>query len=114
MNAALKSGEVEELKALSYPGCGGCSNILAAIDQAQEAGERVRGAELLVEFAEAPAVRAGETLVDLRYQRAAGDIVDTHGNIVSTIAAEGPIDTQLRVRRSGSTWSVLGFRQVSG
>ena len=112
MNEALQSGESEQLDALSDPGCGGCTNVLTAIADASSAGRRVREAVLQVDFAEAPAIVDGETIVDLRYARAGGELVDARGETVQRIAPEGPIDTQLRLRYAQDTWSVLGFRRV--
>ena len=112
ISTALASGDVAELSAMSDPGCGGCRNVMSAIASAAEAGHRVRGAELSVIFAEAPEVRDGETIVDLRYERESGELVDARGSIVSRIPAEGPLDTQLRLRFARGSWSVLGFRQV--
>ena len=113
LQQAVATGDATALDALSDPGCGGCRNLLTAIAAAADAGHHVRGAELTVDFAEAPAVRAGETIVDLRYKRRAGDLVDARGAVVQSIAPEGPIDTQLRLKRVGRTWSVLGFRQAA-
>jgi hypothetical protein len=112
MQQALATSDATALEALSDPGCGGCRNVLTAIAQAAAAGQYVRGAELVVDFAEAPAVRSGETIVDLRYRRKPGNVVNAAGVVLQTIAAEGPVDTQLRLRRTGTSWTVLGFRQV--
>jgi hypothetical protein len=113
MQQALATSDATALEELSDPGCGGCRNVLSAIVEAAEAGRYVEGAEIVVDFAEAPAVRAGETIVDLRYRRKGGGVVDADGVALQTIAPEGPIDTQLRLRHSGTGWTVLGFRQVS-
>ena len=112
LEAALGSGQTRELRRLSDPGCGGCNALLAAIDSANASGQRVTGSSFVVEFAEAPAVQAGETIVDLRYNRQPGSLVDADGAVVSPIAAEGPVDAQMRLKRVDEIWLVLGFRQV--
>ena len=114
LQAALASGDSRALASLSAPSCGGCTNLMEAIAAAASAGHRVRRAELVVAFSEAPQVRDGETIVDLRYQRRAGDVVNASGDIVQAIPAEGAIDTQLRVTHTGSGWLVLGFRRLPG
>jgi hypothetical protein len=112
LQKALESSDASNFESLSDPGCGGCRNIIDAIGQASQAGQRVSGAELSVVFAEAPAVRGGETIVDLRYERRSGRLLSRDGAVVEAIPPEGPIDTQLRVRRQGEAWVVLGLRQA--
>ena len=113
LEAALSSARTSELERISDPGCGGCRALLAAIRSARASGQRVTGASFVVQYAEAPLVEAGETTVDLRYVRQPGELVDVNGSVVAKIAAEGPVDAQMRMRKAGDAWLVLGFRQVA-
>ena len=113
LQAALASSDASQLQQLSDVGCGGCQNLIRAVEEARASGQRVRGADFLVQFVEAPPVEGGEVTVDLRYARAAGVLLDDGGSVVTPIAAEGPIDAQMRLRHQADSWLVLGFRQIS-
>ena len=108
LESALATGDSSQLRALSDPACGGCANLIGAVESGQP-GETIRGANFVVEFAEAPPVGQGETVVTLRYRRTAGELVPPSGQ-PTPIAAEGPIDAEMRLSHMDSTWIVLGFR----
>jgi hypothetical protein len=112
LETALAKGDATQLRRLSDEGCGGCNNLIGAVEGG-EPGETIRGAELVVQFTEAPPVENGETIVTLRYTRQAGELVAADGSTATPIAPEGPIDAEMRVRRAGTSWIVLGFRGTS-
>lgn len=112
LESALATGDTAQLRRLSDPGCGGCSNLIGAAEGG-EPGETIRGAEFIVEFAEAPPVEQGETIVTLRYRRAAGELLSASGQ-GTPIAPEGPIDAEMRLTRTSAAWIVLGFRRTDG
>ena len=109
VEAALATGDSTQLRELSDDGCGGCNNLIDAAEGG-EPGETIRGAEFTVAFAEAPPLEEGETIVTLRYSRAEGELVGPDGTVATPIAAEGPVDAEMRLRRDGTSWIVLGFR----
>jgi hypothetical protein len=112
LEEALRSGEPGRLRELSDSGCGGCRNLIGAVERAQAAGQVVRGGEFVVLSAVSPAPEQGEAMVDLRYSREAGELVTLAGEVVEPIQPEPPIDAQMRVARAGTGWRVLGFRAV--
>jgi hypothetical protein len=113
LESALATSDAQGLQQLSDEGCGGCRNLISAIRQAAKSDHHVAESAFTVDFAESPPPAAGETIVDLRYRRGAGRLLDGTGQVVAPIAAEGPIDAQLRLRNTGAGWLVLGFRQVA-
>lgn len=106
---ALATGDATQLRALSDGGCGGCDNLIGAAEGGEE-GETIRGAGFAVEFAEAPPLENEETIVALRYFRSAGELLNPDGTVAATVAPEGPIDAEMRLKRQADSWIVLGFR----
>lgn len=106
---ALASGDSAQLRGLSDPGCGGCTNFIGAVE-ARMPGERIEDAQIVVEFAEAPPLQERETIVSLRYTRLAGVLLGASGDVVASIAPEAAIDAEMRLQRVGVRWLVLGFR----
>ena len=110
LTIAYHEANSSPLRALSDPGCGGCNNFISAIEGSRASGERTRGGVFKVEFAEAPPIEDSETLVELRYSRTAGTIVDEHGDVGVTLPADPSVDAQMRLLYTPSGWRVLGFR----
>lgn len=112
LQRAIATADAVDLKHLSNRGCGGCQNLIAAVEAADNRGQRVRGGEFIVQFAEAPLPTADGVTVDVRYMRRPGVLLESGGEVVEEFAAEGPVDVQLRLGRAGASWEVLGFRVV--
>jgi hypothetical protein len=112
LQEAIATADAGELQRLSNAGCGGCRNLITAVETANRRGERVRGGEFVVQFAEAPLPTPDGVIVDVRYLRRSGVLLGSGGNVVEQFSAEGPVDAQLRLRRAGANWEVLGFRVV--
>lgn len=109
LSDALASGDAAQLRALSDAGCGGCTNFIGAVEGGRP-GERIEDARIVVEFAEAPPLQDEETIVIFRYKREAGALLAADGSIVASIAPEAPINAEIRLKRRGGSWLVLGFR----
>lgn len=109
----LSTGDATPLRAYSDERCGGCANLIGAVEDLQKKGHRAEGGGITVLFAVSPALAGGETIVDLRYERSAGTVVDRAGVTVAEIPAASAADVQLRVRRSGGSWTVLGYRNAA-
>lgn len=115
LTASLQSADPQPVIALSDAGCQGCQNIIGAIRQEAAMGQRVVGAPFRVIFAEAPPVRNGEVILNLRYERLRGELLDVaSGRVLQVIEPEPPLDAQMRLRKSSSGWTVLGLRSVQG
>ena len=114
LGRALQSADPSQVKALSDSGCGGCQNLIGAVEDARSKGQHVREADFQVLFAAAPPVQDGDVVVDLRYERLEGELLDADGIVVSPIPPEKALDAQMRLMRMGKSWIVLGFRSVSG
>ena len=112
LGAAIQNADPAPVQALSDAGCGGCQNLIRAIEVAKADRQRVEGAEFRVAFAVAPALTASDVIVDIRYDRAPGEVLDATGAVVRPIAPEPTVDAQVRMARTGSSWRVLGFRVV--
>lgn len=110
LTTAFQTADAQPLRALSDPGCGGCNNLIAAVEGAATANERTEGGVFAVVFAEAPAPAGNEAIVELRYIRTAAEIVSATGETVVRLPADPPLDAQMRVQRRGTDWLVLGFR----
>ncbi len=99
--------------ALSDAGCGGCQNLIGAIREEREQNKRISGAAFRVIFAESPPVQSGEVILDLRYERLAGQLLEAGtGRVIEDIRPEPAIDAQMRLRKSSTGWVVLGLRSV--
>ena len=110
LTTAFHEADARSLRQLSDADCGGCNNFIAAVEASATEKERTEGGIFEVVFAEAPPLQSDETIVELRYLRSAATIVDSRGTTVTTLAADPPLDAQMRVRRLGESWLVLGFR----
>lgn len=113
LEGALATGDAAHLRRLSDEGCSSCSNLIGAVEDVDTQGQLVRDAQFTVDFAESPPIEAGEVVVELRYRRGAGELLDAEGEVVASIAPEGPITAQMRLERRGPSWVVMGFRQVT-
>lgn len=113
LEAALATGDVSQLRGLSGQACSSCTNLIGAAEDVAAQGQSIQGAGFSVDFAEAPPVEHGVVVVELRYRRDGGRLLNSHGEVVSQIAAEGPINAQMRLTRRGESWIVTGFRQVA-
>lgn len=112
MNQAFRNGDAAAVRRLSDPGCGGCSNLIGAIEQPPPAGETVAGGEYEVQFAEAPPVENGDVIVELRYSLSELRVLGTDGQLLETKPAVRDVDAQMRLLRRGDSWIVAGFRDV--
>lgn len=112
LESALATGDASQLRSLSGPTCSSCTNLIGAAEDVKAQGQSIEGAGFAVDFAEAPPLEEGEVVVELRYRRASGKLLNSQGEVVSQIAPEGPINAQMRLSRQGSSWIVTGFRQV--
>jgi len=84
---------------------------LTGVADADAAGEIALGADIKVLEAVSPALIFGETTVDLRYERAAGTVVNQAGLQVTAIAAQSPTNVQITVSRR-DIWVVSAFTKV--
>lgn len=111
---AIQLADPQQVRMLSDSGCGGCQNLISAIEDERTKGQSVLGAEFKVLAAVLPAVTPDDdVIVDLRYERMPGQLLDREGRTIDSIAAELPIDSQMRLGRVGGQWIVLGFRAVT-
>ena len=113
VNDGFSDSDSTRLRVLSHPECGGCNNLIEAVEEDVAPGERIEGGLFDVIFAEAPPVEAGDVIVDLRYAVSELRVLDEDGKVVRRTPAEAAIDAQLRLIRRGSGWVVRGFRNVS-
>lgn len=110
LSRGYQETDTATLRAMSDPGCGGCNNLLRAIEDARAAGERTIGGQFRLLTAAAPAVDAGETIVEMRYSRDPAVVVNMSGEQVAQIPADPPLNAQMRLRLQGTTWRVLGLQ----
>jgi len=108
---AFASGDGAALRTASDSDCVGCNNFLTGVADADAAGEIALGADIKVLEAVSPALVSGETTVDLRYERAAGTVVNQAGLRVTAIAAQSPTNVQITVSRR-DIWVVSAFTKV--
>lgn len=112
LNQAFRTRDASAVRRVSDPGCGGCSNLIGAIEEPPEEGRRVEGGEYVVKFAEAPPVENGDVIVELRYSLTELRILDAAGQILDRKPAVQDVDAQMRLLRRGPSWVVAGFRDV--
>ncbi|MEX2290415.1 MAG: DUF6318 family protein [Mycobacteriales bacterium] len=112
LNQAFDNADASAVRRISDSACGGCNNLIEAIEQEPIPGERVEGGDFQVVFAEAPPVEDGEVVVDLRYALAEGRVVAGDGRIREVTPANPGIDAQLRLGTgpvaTGSTVDLRG------
>lgn len=109
LEQALATGDETKLAALSLNECTGCGNFIGAVRQLRQREQRVRGGQIHVLFAEAPAFDNGPVVVDMRYTRGKGQLVSKDGDTLEAIAAERALDAQVRLAAKGESWVVAGF-----
>lgn len=112
MNAAFAAGDATEVRRVSDPGCGGCNNLIGAIEEPQKEGERVEGGDYVIGFAEAPPVEAGDVIVQLRYSLEEVRVYAPDGQLLRRKNAVPDVDAEMRLLRRGASWVVAGFRNV--
>lgn len=112
MNRAFESADATAVRQVSDPGCGGCNNLIVAIEEPPEEGERVEGGEYSVDFAEAPPVEGGDVIVELRYSLTEVRVYGPDGQLLRRKDPVEDVDAQMRLLRRGRSWVVAGFRNV--
>jgi len=112
LNQAYAAADPAGVQAVSAPGCGGCENLIGAIDELRKDGQRSVGGEYRVVTAVAPAVINGDVIVDISYERPAGQIVGAQDRTVESAAPVPLTEAQLRLVRKNGEWRVQGFRVV--
>jgi hypothetical protein len=112
LNEAFRSDDASAVRAVSDSGCGGCVNLIGAIEAPSEAGERTEGGEYVLKFAEAPPVEAGDVIVELRYSLTELRVLNAEGRVIDRKPPVDKVDAQMRLLRRGDTWLVAGFRDV--
>ncbi|HVM21368.1 MAG TPA: DUF6318 family protein, partial [Egibacteraceae bacterium] len=112
LSAAFQAGDPAPVRALTHDSCGGCHNLIAFLEELEAAGQHVQGGEYLVSTAVAPGDTAGDVTVDVRYEIASGEVVDSSGDPVRELPAEPLTDAQLRVVRDATGWRTHGYRIV--
>jgi hypothetical protein len=110
VNRALDRADASAVERVSDPGCGGCRNLIRAIEEAPTPGERVEGGYFEVIFSEAPPVENGDVIVEVRYRVSALRVYGGDGAVLRTKAATEPVDAQMRLVRRSGAWIVQGFR----
>jgi hypothetical protein len=113
LNESFKRGDASGVRQVSDPGCDACLNLIAAIEEEDEPGQRVEGGDYRVLFAESPPIENGDVIVDLRYALTEARVVGSDGGVISTTPANPGINAQLRLMRQNDTWIVRGFRNVN-
>lgn len=109
---AFNRRDASAVRALSDPGCGGCRNLIGAIEAPDKPGETVEGGAFLVDGTASPPLEQGTTVVSLRYHVAAVRVSDATGSTLRNLRATKPINAEVRLRRLSDGWIVLGFRNV--
>jgi hypothetical protein len=110
VNKALETGDATAVRGASAPGCGGCRNLIAAIEEPLPAGERVEGGLFELIFAESPPVEDGDVIVEIRYSTTEVRVFGPQGELKETIPATAATNGQLRLMRKSDGWVVQGFR----
>jgi hypothetical protein len=112
MNQAFSTRDSSLVRRVSDPGCGGCNNLIGAIDESPEEGERVEGGKYVVAFAEAPPVEEGDVIVEVRYSLTEVRVLAPDGSLIRRTPPVENVDAQMRLLRRGNAWIVAGFRNV--
>lgn len=112
LNRAFTASDASSVRLVSDSGCGGCANLIGAIEAPPEVGERVEGGEFVVKFAEAPPVEDGDVIVDLRYSLTEVRVYGSDGQLLRRKDSIQDVDAQIRLVRRGESWVVAGFRNV--
>lgn len=112
INQGLTSGNASQARAVSDSGCGGCQNLIGAIEEEPTPGERIQGGLFKILSAESPPLEAGTVIVELQYSVSEVQVLDVNGGTLRTTPASGPSNGQIRLKRTGQSWMVLGFRGV--
>lgn len=113
LNQAFAAGDASRVRELSDPECDACNNLIKAIEQEEEPGQRIEGGDYRVLFAESPPVENGDVIVDLRYALTEARVLRLDGTIVRTTPPNPGINAQLRLLRRDGSWIVRGFRNVN-
>lgn len=112
MNAAFAGADADLVRRLSDAGCGGCNNLIGAIEEPGKEGERVEGGEYVVDFAEAPPVEGGDVIVQLRYSLTEVRVYGPDGALLRRKDPVEDLDAEMRLLRRDQSWVVAGFRNV--
>lgn len=114
VNAASLSANASPLRNLSSSDCGGCQNIIQAIEAPATPGETVDGGLFDVLFAEAPPAQEGVVPVELQYVITALRVLGDQGEVLRSKPRSEPISAQLFLQRTAGTWSVRSFVNTEG
>ncbi|MDQ3610347.1 MAG: DUF6318 family protein [Actinomycetota bacterium] len=110
LNQAYAGADATVVQRVTASGCGGCDALIAVIQRLKEDRQRSVGGEYRILSAIAPAVIDGDVIVDVSYDRSAGQIVNEKNVIVESGAPVPRTDAQLRLIRRDGSWLVQGFR----
>lgn len=110
LGAAFQAADPSSLDELSAPGCGGCDALITSVRELQAEGRRRVGGEYIVKSVAAPPVEQGDVVVEIAYERAAGQVVDATGRVTASAAPVPPTNAQMRLLRNGNSWIVQGYR----
>jgi hypothetical protein len=112
VNEGLSTGDAAGVRAVSALDCGGCKNLIGAIEEPPKPGERIEGGLFTIQFAEAPPVDAGDVVVEITYEVTEVRVYAADGSLLRTTPAVKATNGQVRLVRQDGSWIVQGFRSI--
>ena len=112
LNQAYAAADPTLVQSVSSQECGGCQDLIGVVQALRRDGSRSAGGEYDVKSALAPAVVAGDVIVDIVYERPPGQIVGADGAVVERAGSVGPTSAQMRLLWRNGAWVVQGYRVV--
>jgi hypothetical protein len=110
---AFQEADATRLQELSASGCEGCDALIAAVQTLQQEGQKRLGGDYLVRGVAAPPVEGGDVVVEISYERVAGQVVDEGGRVVASAGPVPPTNAQMRMLWRDGGWQVQGYRVVT-
>jgi hypothetical protein len=110
---SFQMADPQPLREHSFEGCGGCDNLIEAIEELRAVGHRVDGGDYSFVSVVAPQSDEGDFAVLIDYTRAASRVLGEGGDVVSSEPEVPATTSQMRVVREGERWVVYGYRIVT-
>lgn len=97
---------------LSADDCQTCLQYIDSIQAVKEQGWRAEGGDFDILFAVAPAIEGDTATVDVGWNFAPVNYLDTDGNVAETGPPVDGVEEQLTLARNGESWQVTEILRI--
>lgn len=99
--------DTRRVKFLAADSCRTCAGLTSGFEVMRVQNEKLSGAPLVIEGAEAPGFGYGPVVVDLYYSIPQYDLLDAQGKIIKRFEAVGSSTFLVTLMRRSSNWQIL-------